>query len=341
MVISNFGGFVLKNNLDPMKRRIAGTMADKKVDPYIVIYEYLDHSSDLLVEGWIGNFFKRIKAAWDAFWTPMQAGVANREITPQERLQTALSALNDLQNLISQNSQASPQDLAMVLRGVEQSVTLLKQVEPVIQKHDAAMQQYAKTGQAAPEEKEDLPEDLEEQFMRIMQERDRLMKEPDSETKMHKLIANDDQLLAFKDHVEEMYQSINPEDQGKAEYKKQIENWLNRLNMDSTFREIENLLDFARKRSSKTSMLSKRPDGYEEVLVAWRKIVGQTTREDQQKQMLQSWYNNLQGNHKLRKFIRGEIIANPSLGQDETSVFMRYADEWVNRFPHSINSRRT
>lgn len=322
--------------------RIARLMVQKNVDPHWYIRKYLEAfetEDGLICEGWLGNFFRRIGNAWKAFWTDPTRGdqVMNR-------LEDAKKALSDLVQMVQQNQGAESGMLGTVLRGLEQSLSILNKVEPTIKQYEpriSQMQAAQQSGKPAPAFVSDpaiqLPEDQHNIFMQIMQDRDRLIKTPDSEDKLHKLMQNDDELLRFRQSLEDMYQNLNPSDEAQQQYKERIKNWLTHIDNDTTFREIENLLDAA-KRRTRTNLSVQRPQGYEQAVFAWRNIVAKTSDPNQQKQQLLQWYQALPPNNPVKAFIQHDIQENPDLG-NENELFWKYAQEWINKLPHFLASR--
>jgi hypothetical protein len=340
--VPTFNSFLGRRRIDVDIDRIARLMVQKNVDPHWYIRKYLeamDSEDGLICEGWLGNFFKRIGNAWAAFWKD-----PNRGDQVLNRLEDAKKALGDLVQMIQQNQGAETGMLGTVLRGLEQSLAILDKVEPTIKQYEpriSQMQAAQKGGQPAPSFVSDpstqLPQDQQQHFMSIMQTRDQIIKMPDSEDKLHKLLVNDDELLRFRQGLEDMYQTINPQDENQKQYKDQIKNWLTHIDNDTAFREIQNLLDAA-KRRTRTNLSVQRPQGYEQAVFAWRNIVAKTQDPAQQKQQLIQWYMALPQNHPVRAFILNDIQENPELGT-EGELFWKYAQEWINKLPHYLASR--
>lgn len=328
----NFYGYLQDRAISDQQHRIANLMAERAVNPYVYIENYLDNQV-LLTEGWIGNFFKRIGNAWNGFWKN-----PNPTDNAMTRLEAAKKALEDLTQMMQQNQGADQWAIQVVMKGLEQSLSIVNKIEPSVQKLSSGIEQFAKNGTPHSDPHDGLPPDLDRKWVEIIHKRDALIREPDTEAKIQKLLANDDEWIAFRQQLEELNQTINPHDadEGKREQKKRIENWLQRIDNDATFRQIEYLLDAARKRSGTNNMLVQRPGDVGFVLKAWREIQSKVTEPNQQKQMLLAWYAKLPPNNPVRAFIQQEMKNSPQLGTNENEVFLKYANEWITKFPHHM-----
>jgi hypothetical protein len=126
-----------------------------------------------------------------------------------------------------------------------------------------------------------------------------------------------------------------PQDQ---QNKERIKTFLTRIDTDATFREIESLLDFARKRTQGNNLMVSRPQGYEQAVLAFRNIAATTTDPKQQKDQLLHWYQSLPANNPVKQFIMNDVREHPELG-NELELFWKYSQEWINKLPHFLASR--
>lgn len=324
--------------------RIARLMVQKNVNPRWYIDRYLESiqglspGPELLLEGWLGSFFKRIGNAWRGFWKD-----PNEPEAASEKLDVAKKALEDLVKLVQQNQGAESSTLPVILKGLEQSLQIINQLEPQIKQLSPRITAFQKSGAGAAggafadDPMHQLPQDLNQKWQKLMAGRDALIKQPDSSGKADALVQNDNEFIQFKHELEELYQNLNPNDPDpqKQEYKKKLENWLRRIDTDGTFNEIEALLDVARRRSS-SGQLVKRPDGYMDLLTFWQQLSKTVTDPNQQRDQIIAWYQKLPPTHALRKFVQSEMKKNPSLGQDENALFYNYAFNWITKFPHHL-----
>lgn len=327
----NFYQYMRNRSITEQQLRIARLMVERGVEPYTFIGQFFDHPP-LLTE-FLGGFFKRLGNAWNAFWKNPN----KPEDNPENRLEAAKAAMIDLQNMLAQNVGADQGHLQVVLNGLEQSLTIMGKIEPSIRQLSSGIMQYQKTGEAIPTQGI-LPEDLEQKWMAIMTKRDEIINGGEKEEiKAQKLFANDDELMAFKHELENIHQGINDyeQDQGRVQYKKQIENFLRRIDNDTTFREIQNLLDIAKRRAGASNMLVKPPEGYGEVQQVWRQIAGTTADPNQHKQQMIAWYGTLAPNHPVKAFIHQELQKG-ELGNNENEVFYKYAYNWMTKNPHHM-----
>lgn len=330
-----FYQFMRDRSLTEQQLRIARLMARQRVNPYTYIEHFLRHpQSTILAEGWLGGFFKRLGNAWNAFWKNPNGPEDN----PGNRLETAKAAMVDLQTMLQQNVGADEGQMQVVLNGLEQSLTILGKIEPVVHQLSSGIMQYSQTGQQIADPSQDLPEDIQQKWIDIMTKRDQIIKSSEKEEiKAQKLFANDDELIAFKNQLEQLHRSMNSydQDENKVEYKKKLENFLRRIDNDTTFREIQNLLDLAKRRSGGTNMLVQPPEGYGEVQQAWRQIASTTNDPNQHKQQLLAWYGSLAPNHPVKAFIHQEMQKG-ELGNNENEVFYKYAHDWMTKNPHHM-----
>ena len=321
----NFYRYIYERSVVGQQRRIAYLMVEQGVDPYRHIQRYLD--SQPINEGIFGNFFQRIGNAWRAFWKN-----PNPEDSPITRLETAKKALGELTQMIQQNQGAEADVLGTVLRGLEQSLTIINKVEPTIKDMAGRMQQFGQDGVAGNDPMYQLPDAHNQQWHQLMNELDAILKEPDSEQKLQKIAKNREKFLQFKQQLEDEYQKMAPDPNNQD--KKRLENFLRRIDADASFREIEALMDFARRRAANSGMMVVKPQGYEEVIAAWRQIARTTRDENQQRAQLIAWYNKLPANHRIRQFIQGEMQNVP--GKNEVDLFYDYAHGWINKYAHHL-----
>lgn len=324
--------------------RIARLMVQKNVNPRWYIDRYLESMQgleappQLILEGWLGNFFKRIGNAWKSFWKD-----PNSPEAASEKLDAAKQALEDLVATVKQNQGAEATVLPTILKGLEQSLTILNQIEPQIKQLSGRITAFQKSGAGptgaafADDPMHQLPQDLNQKWQKLMAARDALVKQPDSQHKADALVQNDNEFIQFKHELEELYQNLNPNDPDpqKQEYKKKLENWLRRIDTDSTFNEIEALLDVARRRTS-SGQLVKRPNGYMDLLNFWQQISQTVHDPNQQRDQIIAWYGKLPPAHPLKKFVQDEMKKSPNIGQDENALFYKYAYNWITKFPHHL-----
>ena len=313
--MQKFYDFVKTQSLDTKKTQVAQLLAET-TNPYAYI------QSHLINEGFLGGFFRRLSNAWNAFW---QDPSASGHASPQDRFNTAKSALEDLHQMVSQQG-GDQQTMDILLRGLEQSLTIMKHLEPTFAQYVGSLEGVPLQG---------LPDELDKRYVAIMRRWNAAMNEPDSEQKKQKVLAGQEELENFTREVEELYQKLNPRDRRVAEYKKQIENWLRRLDTDAAFHQVQKVLDLARQRSD-SGLVARQPREVNQVLAQWRLISKQTQDASQARQQLLGWYNNLPENHGLKIFIRKEIQQHPQLGNDESMVFYKYAYQWMTKFPHHL-----
>lgn len=316
-----FDNYLSDRQFDVLCDRIARKMVHLNVEPYAFIGYYLEwleyNPKALLTEGWISGFFKRLGAAWKAFWKKP------KDETPANKLEDAKQALQDLIKMLKQTAGAGQPTIATVLRGLEQAMGIIQQVEPQVKQLDQDLAQGGKiTDQAQ------LPPDLHARYMALMQAHDRLMQLPDDQDKLKKVTANDDELQKFFSELEQAHQTMNPYDPQQAQRRQQIQNFLQQVDNDTAFREIQNLMDFARRRMAGSS-LTQLPQGYEQVVLAYRNIAGQTQDRMQQKQALINWYQQLQPFDPIKVFVQRIIQGNPTANEHE--IFWKYANQWINK----------
>lgn len=331
--MKGFYEYLEHNKFNTLTNRVAHLMVAKGVDPYAFIGQYLDElDAKAPINEFLGGFFRKLGAAWRAFWkTP---SVDN----PNNRLATAKEALTDLITMLKQSAGAERGSIEVVIRGLEQSLQLINHVEPTIQQFNQKMMQFRKgdASAALPDIAQMLPDDLNQKYLQLMQSHDQLMALPDDEEKLNKLIASEDQIDAFYQELTDLYQKINPADEAQKEYKEKIRNFLNKIESDTVFHQIKSLMDFARKRT-RDNLLVSRPQQYEQVVFAWRNIIAKTKDQNQQKQQLLQWYQSLDQNNPVKAFIHKEMQETP--GQNEAELFWNYASNWINKFTHHLGEK--
>lgn len=336
-----FNAFMGDRRLSVQADRIALLLTHKNVNPYWYIDRYLESQESiqvppqLLLEGWLGNFFKRVGSAWKNFWKDPNHGE-----NATNRLEDAKKAVQDLIQMIQQNQGAEQNVMATILQGLEQSLKILTSVEPQIKEMEPRIKQFKMGGGQTPlaaDPMHSLPNDLDVKWQQIMNARDQIIDLPDSDDKLNKLVLNDDEFVKFKQEIEDLYQQLNPSDSDpqKQEYKKKIENFLRRIDTSATFREIQALMNFARRRTT-SGQMAERPQGYEQVVMQYRQIAQTVTDPNQQRDQLINWYRTLNSNHPVKIFVQNELRTNPNLGQDEEAVFYNYAYTWITKFPHHL-----
>jgi len=331
--MKGFYEYLENNKFNSLTNRVALLMVDKGVDPYSFIGEYLNKlDSEAPVNEWLGGFFQRLGAAWNAFWkTPSTDD-------PSNRLATAKTALSDLITMLKQSAGAERGSIEVVIRGLEQSLQLINHVEPTVQQFNQKMMDYRKGDASAglPDIAQMLPEDLNDKFVKLMKSHDQLIALPDSDDKLNQLIASEEQIDGFYQELSDLYQKINPADETQKEYKEKIKNFLTKIENDNVFHQIKSLMDFAKKRS-RDNLLVSRPNNYHEVVFAWRNIVSKTQDPNQQKQQLLQWYQSLDKNNAIKAFIQKEMQETP--GQNEAELFWNYASNWINKFKHHLGEK--
>lgn len=329
MAPGSFYTFLTDRKLTADKDRIAKKMARLGVDPYLQIERFLS-GPQILSEGFLGNFWQRIKNAWSGFWRE-----PNPRDSPMTRFEYAQQALNDLHQMVQTNQGADHRTLGTILQGLEASVEILNKIEPMLKVYDDSILNYAQTGVPHSDPQDGLPEEWHNKWGEIMKKQNAIMKEPDSEDKKNKLIQTDLELGNFLKELSNYHQTISPHDAAKSEEKQRIEKFLQKINNDSTFRYIRELLDYARRRTDSGTVV-QRPRGHEKVYFAWRKIATAIADPTQRQQKMIEWYNSLTDKHPLKTFVRQEMSENPELGGTEQEVFWKYAYEWINKFPHHM-----
>lgn len=313
-----FQEYVRESQWAPVRDRIAGLMVRRGVDPYEYIADYLDSAG--VYSEWLGGFFSRLGAAWRAFWSKPAGNLTGQ-------LEAAKKALADLQAMLQQNQQADAPAIDMVLRGLEQSLNIVRHVEPTLKQVEPKL----KSRQPGPSSVQ-LPDDLKKHWMAIHTRRGRIMQMPDDEDKLRLLIANDDELQALLQQLADAYQNIDPSDQSQAQYRQQLGNFLRYVETDAAFRDIQGLLDFARHRTG-DGFQSHRPQGWQAVADVVR-IVGTRTQDArQQEALLARWYGQLPDNHPVKLYVRQEAQER---GEPEEKIFPLYAKYWTTKHPHHM-----
>jgi tetratricopeptide (TPR) repeat protein len=332
--MKGFYEYLEHNKFDTLTNRVAHLMAEKGVDPYAFIAQYLDKlDAEAPINEFLGGFIRKLGAAWKAFWKTPSVD------DPSNRLETAKEALNDLIAMLKQSAGAERGSIEVVIRGLEQSLQLIARVEPTIKQYNQKMMAYRKgdASAALPDIAQQLPDDLNKRFVELMTAHNQLMDMPDSEDKLNKLQLNQDQIEAFYKQLSDVYQKINPADEAQKEYKTRIKNFLMKIENDTAFQQIQNLMNFAKQRSGEQNLAVSRPDQYHDVVFAWRNIASKTRDPNQQKQQLLQWYQTLDKNHPVKAFITKEMQEQP--GHNEADLFWNYANDWINKFTHHLGEK--
>jgi len=317
--------FIQGSALDHRVDRLAALLARTRINPHIYIREYLNdlHHEYLLTEGWIGNFFTRVKNAWNAFWT------SPKEDNPLNRFETAKNALEELISMIQANRDAGSRTLGIVLNGLEQSLHALLAVEPQIKQYSQEIMSYAKSKQSGkaftPSIKDiQLPPDLEPQLTQLLQDYDQIMRSPDKEEKVRQLVAQDDKFATFISKIENLYQNLQA-DPNRADYRQQLGTFLKQLEWDKSFREFRKILHYARSRTTQGG-LEYKPQGVDDLEAAWQQIASQPADPSTQTRKLRMWYAHLPAEHPLKTWIRQQ---SQGKGENEEDLFYQYATTWL------------
>lgn len=332
--MKGFYEYLEHNKFNTLTDRVAYLMVAKGVEPYAFIAQYLEKlDAEAPINEFLGGFFRKLGAAWNAFWKTPSVD------DPKNRLDTAKEALTDLITMLKQSAGAERGSIEVVIRGLEQSLQLINHVEPTIQQFNQKMMQFRRGNPAAalPDIAQQLPEDLNKKFVELMTAHNQFMGLPDSEDKLNKLKLNQDQIEAFYQELSDVYQKINPADESQKEYKERIKNFLMKIENDTAFQQMKNLMDFASKRSGASNLAVSRPDNYHDVVFAWRNIASKTRDPNQQRQQLLQWYQTLDKNHPVKAFITKEMQDEP--GHNEADLFWNYASDWINKFTHHLGEK--
>jgi hypothetical protein len=320
--------------IEALRKRVAWTMAIKGVEPRAFIDHCLRPRDEVMTE-WLGGFFKRLGNAWRSF-------VGGPGETPAQRVAAADRALTDLVDVLQKNQGADPRSVRVVLTGIEQALQIVKHVTPTVRQLDARFRQYMaanKGGQApafAADPADNLPDDLHQKYVELMRTHNQLMQLPDGEAKKESLVDSSRELEAFLDGLENTYQQIDPADSSKADYKQRVGNFLRRIDTDKAFRDVRDLLSFARRtHQGEGGLLVNRPFGHEEASAVYNQPGAGT--EDDQKTRLKAWYGGLPPSHPVKKFIQGERESGEHGGMSEDDLLHNYAAYWASKYPHHLS----
>ncbi len=284
------------------------------------------------VHGLLENFFLRLRNAWDAFWThPYQQ---HQEQGLTAKLENAKSAVHDLYEILKQHKDVDQQTIQTILRGLEQSLELFTKVEPAVQGVEQKM--LGKSQEESPERDEhgvqmELPEELHHEYVEILKERDRLIKAPETEDTVQALLSNNSKLDQFFEKVTVQNQKLPPGEPNK----KKIEGWLKRIENDAAFREVQNLLEFAKRRHDDGFAVA-RPNDYHQAVGEWMRIAAQTSQEGEQFNHMKQWYGQLPEDHSIKQFVQQELQQPQHKGNNEEDLFLQYAKYWKDRYPHHL-----
>ena len=322
--MNNFSKYLSYQKINVDLDRIACLFVQKNLDPNWYINRYLEalDNDGLIMEGWLGNFFTRLGNAWNGFWED-----PNSVNDPLNRLENAKKSLQSLVSAVQKQSY-DKNVINVILHGLEQSLNILDKVDPYIKKlprEDIKFHQ---------DPSNQLPDELHNKFVEIMQRRDMLVKLPNSTAKLTNLEKNDEEWLQFRQSVEDKYRQINPQNQQQQEFKEKIRNFLTRIDTDASFVEVGKLLDFAKRRTQNNLSVSS-PVDYKKVISAWQGI--QATDVNQRRIQLIRWYQSLPENDSIKQFIQNDIKENPGIG-NELKLFWKYAQEWINKMPHYLSN---
>jgi hypothetical protein len=185
----SFSEYVVQHDFDGLARR----MVEVGVDPYVHVAKYLQQQ-EMLSEGMIGNFFKRVGNAWRSFWGKV-------DLSPVDRLENAKKAVGELEQILTQNEKVDPPRIHTILNGLNQSLAMLTQLEPQVQQLEPVL---AGQAQGTPMK---LPPELMQRYRQIMQNIDHIMKMPDNPHKAEYIEKGDDQLDEFLQYLAQMEQN--------------------------------------------------------------------------------------------------------------------------------------
>lgn len=293
-----------------LREAVAREMVDRGVEPRAFIRAYLDHQA-LVSEGAVTGLFRRLKQAWDGFWTKPRE-------TPTDYLGTARKSLGELMTIVK--SQPNPVDADMVLNGLQQALRIMDKVEPYVQRLNP--------GQTGSQPR--LPDDLQQTWDAIGAERDRLLNLPDNDPRKTQLLRqNDDKFLHFLAQLEEMPKRMSNADPNLAARRQQIVGFLRYLDDDTDFQHFQQLMTQVRDRG--TDMATERPAGWDRVVMAYQQAVNAKTDPQQ---ALTQMYRSLLDNHPMKQFIRREARFGRDGGQPEEVLLTKYAKYWATKYPH-------
>jgi len=238
----NFADYLRR---DVLKEEIAEGMGKLRVDPYAVIYTYLEwqehQSADVYTEG-LRNLFSRLGAGWKAFWNWKQ------HQSPTDKVTAAKQSLQELEQMLSQYEVSDPKSISLILSGIKQITNLLSKLEPHVQRAEPNFMHHYVPGGGGFNPREDphewLPDDIMKTWDAIMQKRVQITKLPEDDSKKQQLIQNNNQLLAFRDGLEDQYQTLDPQDPKQSDIKNRIGYFLRYLDTDTSFRRIGNVLNY-------------------------------------------------------------------------------------------------
>lgn len=308
--MQDFFSYIADQSISASKNHVASLLVEQNLDPYLHIEHFLKTHQQSLLNEWLDSFFKRMGNAWNGFWK-------SPKDQPVNQLELARQALNDLHRIVANHPAA---DMKMVLRGLEQSLAILDRIKPTLKQHE----DVPHSG-----EENKLPKEWHEKWASLVQRQHSTMKEPDGEEKKNKLIALDDEFEQFWTKIQDYYQSLPNTDPNKQA----VKYFLQSIDADTSFRDIRDLLDTARKRTQ-NNLLVNRPDVYRQVAQVWHQLAAKNPDIKGRAQQLMRWYQGLQSQHPLKQFIHKEMQDSPDLGENEANVFWKYAVEWINKFPH-------
>jgi len=237
----NFADFLHR---DVLKEDIAEGMVKLRLDPYAVIYTYLDwqehQSAGVLSEG-LRNLFTRLGAGWKAFWNWKQ------HQSPTDKITLAKQSLQELEQMLTQYEISDPKSISLILGGIRQITSLLSKLEPHVQKAEPNFMYHYVPGGGGFNPQEDhygLPDDIMKSLDAVMQKRLQITKLTDDERKQQLLIQNNNELLAFRDGLEDQYQNLDPKNPQQNDTRSRIGYFLRYLDTDTSFRRIGKLLNY-------------------------------------------------------------------------------------------------
>jgi len=294
-----------------LREEIAREMVARGIEPREFIRNYLGYQ-EVITEGILTGLFRRLGAAWEGFWRKPNEN-------PTDYLGTAKKALGDLVQVVQgQGNKAI--DSQMVLQGLQQAIRIIDKVDPYVQKLDPGKEST----------KVELPDDLKRNWDALNSERGRILGMQDTDPKkMQLLVQNDDRMLNFIGQLEDLYQSISPNDTQKAQYKEQIGGFLRYLDQSSEFQEFQLMMNQARKYG--TDQALERPKGWDRIVSAYQQASVSGRNPDEEMARL---YASLMDNHPIKVFIRREARFGPDRGQNEATLLAKYAKYWASKYQH-------
>jgi hypothetical protein len=299
-----------------LRDEVARELIAKGLDPREFVRTYLGYE-EVVCEGAFGNFFRRLGSAWDSFWTKPNEN-------PTDYLGTAKKALGELMQVVQGQKQAG-MDSRMVLTGLQQAIKIIDRVDPYIKKLDP--------GETPT--KVELPPDLKKNWDALHDEMSRVVAMSDADQRKQQLLGQaDDRLLAFIGHLEDLYQSISPNDAAKTQYRDQIGGFLRYLDQSSEFQQFQLMMSQAR--TSGTDESLERPQGWDRVVSAYQNALANKQNPEQ---VVSQLYASLLDNHPLKVFIQREARYGPSRGQPEAGLLAKYAKQWATKYQHHSEDR--